>query len=134
LENASSPLTLNPFIVYSTLALYGVLFAAMFLYIHGRFRAAARVLSILKADWASAHSTHTGLIETARDRLARLPDPTPEPVRNAAATVARPVTPDIRTQVIAMGKRGLGIGEISRSTGLPEGEVDVLLGMARMQR
>jgi len=129
--NASSLLTLNPIIVYATLGLYGLLFAFMFLYLHGRFRASNKVLALIKTDWAAAESKHTGLVETAQDHLSRL---TVEGPARAQTPVAMPVSTDTRTQVIAMGKKGLGITEISRSTGLPEGEVDVLLGLARMQR
>jgi DNA-directed RNA polymerase specialized sigma24 family protein len=131
--NASSLLTLNPIIVYATLGLYGLLFAFMFLYVHNRFKMSTRVLSLLKNDWADAESKHSELVETAQERIARLSveiparAPAPEPA-------LRSVTSDTRTQVVAMGKRGLGLAEIARNTGLPEGEVDVLLGLARMQR
>ena len=136
LENGFSLSTLNPVIVYSTLALYGLLFAAMFLYLHGRFRAASRALGFLKKDWASAQTEHTGLVEMARRRLTGLTAPeTPAPkTPSPMAPVRQPVNADTRSQVVAMGKRGLGTSEIARSTGLPEGEVDVLLGLARMQR
>ena len=136
LENGFSLSTLNPVIVYSTLALYGLLFAAMFLYLHGRFRAASRALGFLKKDWASAQTEHTGLVEMARRRLTGFTAPeTPAPQTPSPMTpVRQAVNADTRTQVVAMGKRGLGTSEIARSTGLPEGEVDVLLGLARMQR
>jgi len=85
----------------------------------------------------SAESMHTGLLETAQQRLERLavePAGTmPAPVA-CTTTAGAAVTADTRTQVAAMGRRGIPIPEIARSCGLPEGEVDVLLGMARMQR
>ena len=131
--NASSLLTLNPIIVYATLALYGLLFAVTFLYMHNRFRMSSRVLSLLKNDWADADSKHSELVETAQQRIARLA--VEMPVRSKAEPqMLKTVTSDTRTQVVAMGKRGLGLAEIARNTGLPEGEVDVLLGLARMQR
>jgi DNA-directed RNA polymerase specialized sigma24 family protein len=130
--NASSLLTLNPIIVYATLALYGLLFAVTFLYMHNRFRMSSRVLSLLKNDWADAETKHSELVETAQQRIARLS--VEMPVRAQAEPQVKGVTSDTRTQVVAMGKRGLGLAEIARNTGLPEGEVDVLLGLARMQR
>ena len=130
--NASSLLTLNPIIVYATLGLYGLLFAFMFLYLHNRFRMSSRVLSVLKNDWADADSKHSELVETAQQRIARLSVEFPRV--QAQQPVLKTVTSDTRTQVVAMGKRGLGLAEIARNTGLPEGEVDVLLGLARMQR
>ena len=131
--NASNLLTLNPIIVYATLALYGLLFAFMFLYVHNRFKTSSRVLSLLTNDWADAESKHADLVETAHGRIARLSVEIPARVQ-AQQPDMKMVTSDTRTQVVAMGKRGLGVAEIARNTGLPEGEVDVLLGLARMQR
>ena len=131
--NASSLLTLNPIIVYAMLGLYGLLFAFTFLYLHNRFRTSSRVLSLLKNDWADAESKHSELVETAQERIARLSSEIPVMVQAQPAAI-RTITSDTRTQVVAMGKRGLGLAEIARNTGLPEGEVDVLLGLARMQR
>ena len=133
LVNASSLLTLNPIIVYATLALYGLLFALMFLYLHSRFRTSLKVLALLKNDWALAESSHAGLVETAQEKIARLSLEMPGK-SHAQPPAIKTVTSDTRTQVVAMGKRGLGITEIARTIGLPEGEVDVLLGLARMQR
>lgn len=131
--NALNQLTLNPIIVYATLALYGLLFVYMFLFLHNRFKTSSRVLSLLKNDWADAESKHAGLVETAQDRISRLSVQIPARAQ-AQTPVIKTVTSDTRTQVVAMGKRGLGVAEIARNTGLPEGEVDVLLGLARMQR
>jgi DNA-directed RNA polymerase specialized sigma24 family protein len=131
--NASNLLTLNPIIVYATLALYGLLFALMFLYLHNRFRMSSRVLSLLKNDWATAESRHSDLVGTAQERIARLSVEIPARAQ-AEPQQMKTVTADTRTQVVVMGKRGLGLAEIARNTGLPEGEVDVLLGLARMQR
>jgi DNA-directed RNA polymerase specialized sigma24 family protein len=131
--NASSLLTLNPIIVYATLGLYGLLFAFMFVYLHSRFRTSSRVLSLLKTDWAHADSKHSELVGTAQERIARLSIEIPARAQ-AEPQLMKAVTADTRTQVVAMGKRGLGLPEIARNTGLPEGEVDVLLGLARMQR
>jgi DNA-directed RNA polymerase specialized sigma24 family protein len=114
------------------LGLYGLLFAGMFLYLHSRFRTSSKILALLKTDWAVAESTHAGLVETAQEKIARLAMELP--VKTQAQPVIKTVTSDTRTQVVAMGKRGVGIAEIARTTGLPEGEVDVLLGLARMER
>jgi DNA-directed RNA polymerase specialized sigma24 family protein len=130
--NALNQLTLNPIIVYAMLGLYGLLFAFMFLYLHNRFRMSSKVLALLKTDWAAAESTHADLVGTAQEKIARLA--VEIPVKAQSQPVVKTVTSDTRTQVVAMGKRGLGVAEIARTTGLPEGEVDVLLGLARMQR
>ena len=41
---------------------------------------------------------------------------------------------DLRNQVVAMAKRGIAATDIARSSGLSEGEVEVVLGMVRIQR
>ena len=129
LVNALSQLPLNPVIVYSTLILYGVLFAFAFAYVRARFDKAGRTLQGLTQEWNSAATTHTGLLQNAHEGIARL---AAEPVR-PPVIMHPPVTLDTRSQVVAMGKRGCSPSEIARSCGLPEGEVDVLLGLARMQ-
>jgi len=40
----------------------------------------------------------------------------------------------LRNQVIAMAKRGIAPTEIARSCGVTEGEIEVVLGMVRLQR
>ena len=130
--NALSLLTLNPVIVNLELGLYGLLFVCVFAYVHVKFRKAARALQSLQKDWASAESMHTGLLESAQNRITKFAAE-PSSVK-PYATRAVPVTVDTRSQVTAMGRRGFPVSEIARSCGLPEGEVDVLLGMARMQR
>jgi hypothetical protein len=52
----------------------------------------------------------------------------PASVRHAAVGF------DTRNQVVAMAKRGIGLNDIARSCGLHEGEVEILLGMARLLR
>lgn len=129
--NASSLLTLNPIIVYLTLGLYGLLFAFIFAYLHGRLRTSNRMLAMLKKDWAAADSQHKGLLQDAQNQLATLSIEAPSASSSPAASN---VTLDTRKQVIAMSKKGFTVTEISRTCGLPEGEVDVLLSISRMQR
>jgi hypothetical protein len=133
LANASSLLTLNPIIVYATLALYGVLFVVVFAYLYSRFRTANRALKTLSTEWSAAESRHLGLFETAHQSLESL-SRRPAPAPKTEVPVRAPVSIDTRTQVIAMAKHGLPVLDIARSCGLAEGEVDVLLGMARMER
>ena len=133
--NASSLLTLNPIIVNLELGLYGLLFVGIFIYVHMKFRRADRVLKALQKDWAGAESQHAGLIQIAQSRIARLgAEPGQAKPFAAAPSVSQAVTPDTRNQVTAMGRRGIPVSDIARSCGLPEGEVDVLLSLARMQR
>ena len=132
LVNASSLLTLSPIIVNIELGLYGLLFVILFAYVHVKFRTAERNLKTLQKVWDRAASSHTTLVETAQERITKLaaesPVVKPFPITSPA------VSADTRSQVAAMGRRGIPMMEIARSCGLPEGEVDVLLGMARLQR
>jgi DNA-directed RNA polymerase specialized sigma24 family protein len=133
--SASSLLTLNPTIVNLELGLYGLLFVCVFVYVHMKFRKADRVLATLKKEWDGAESKHVGLVEFAQHQLTNLAA-VPAVINPPAVTpaVSQRVTSDTRNQVAAMGRRGIPLSEIARSCGLPEGEVDVLLSMARMQR
>jgi len=135
LANASSLLTLNPIIVNMELGLYGLLFVGIFIYVHMKFRKADRLLKVLKKEWDGAESKHTGFLQVAQHRISRLGAESdvakPGP---AAPSVFQAVATDTRNQINAMGRRGIPASEIARSCGLPEGEVDVLLSMARMQR
>ena len=135
LANASSLLTLNPIIVNLELGLYGLLFVGIFIYVHMKFRKADRLLKVLKKDWDGAESKHAGLLQVAQHRISRLGAGSEAAMPGLASpSVSQGVPSDTRNQISAMGRRGLSVSEISRSCGLPEGEVDVLLSMARMQR
>ena len=135
LANASSLLTLNPIIVNMELGLYGLLFVCTFVYVHMKFRKADRLLKSLKKEWDGAESNHKGLLQVAQRRITRLGAATEVVKPGPAAPATSPsVPPDTRNQITAMGRRGIPVPEIARSCGLPEGEVDVLLSMARMQR
>jgi len=133
--NASSLLTLNPIILNLELGLYGLLIVCIFIYVHAKFRKADRLLKGLKKEWDGAESKHAGLIQVAQHRISTL-GAVSEVVKpgSAVPSVSQAVLPDTRNQITAMGRRGIPVSDIARSCGLPEGEVDVLLSMARMQR
>jgi DNA-directed RNA polymerase specialized sigma24 family protein len=135
LANASSLLTLNPIIVNLELGLYGLLFVCIFIYVHMKFRKADRLLKALKKEWDGAESKHAGLMQFAQHRISKIgAEPGAAKTVQATLPVSQAVSPDTRSQITAMGRRGIPVTDIARSCGLPEGEVDVLLSMARMQR
>ncbi len=121
----------NPIFIYSLLASYGVLTVFILAYVHVKFRVAAKTLKLLADEWQSAQSRHTGFVGLAQEHLSKLTPPPPLP-----ALHVRPsgVNFDLRNQVVAMAKRGIAPSEIGRSCGLHEGDVEVLLGMFRIQR
>lgn len=121
----------NPMLIYSFLALYGVLTVLILTYVHAKFRLATKTLKLLQTEWHSAESRHAGFVGAAQQQLSKLAEPAPVPavtVRNQAVNF------NVRNQVVAMAKRGIAATEIGRSCGLHEGEVEVVLGMARLQR
>ena len=123
----------NPILVYSLLALYGLMMLVLVAYIHAKFQTAASSLKRLQSDWKNAETTHSDFVGMAKERLSKLS--APSPVVSAAAAVARTgaIGLDIRNQIVAMAKRGTAANDIARTCGLQEGEVDVILGMARLQ-
>jgi hypothetical protein len=132
LANDSSLSIHNPILIYSFLALYGVLTVVLITYVHAKFRTATKTLKLLEAEWQTAESRHAGFVGVAQERLSKL----------AEAPRAMPQLPDrhtavgfdLRNQVVAMAKRGIAATDIARSCGLSEGEVEVVLGMVRIQR
>jgi len=120
----------SPILIYSFLALYGLMTVTLALYVQQKFRHAAKVLQALQADWSSADSRHAGFVGKAQEQIAKLsaPVPTANPVKISAVNL------DIRNQVVAMGKKGFTATEIAKTCGLQEGDVEVLLGIARLQK
>ena len=131
LANDSNLSLHNSTLIYSFLAFYGLLTVLILTYVRGKFRKASKTLRVLADEWQSAQSRHTGFVGLAQEHLSKLSAPAPLP-----ALPARPssVNFDMRNQVVAMAKRGIAPSEIGRSCGLHEGEVEVLLGMVRIQR
>src|SRR5262249_14439423 len=130
LANDSSLSIHNPILIYSFLAAYGLPTVLTIMYVHVKFRSAARALNLLKTEWQTAQSTHTGFVGAAQEQLSKLAGS-----KTAPALPARhaPVTFDVRNQVVAMAKQGIAPSEIGRSCGLNEGEVEIVLGMVRLQ-
>jgi hypothetical protein len=121
----------NPILIYSLLALYGMLTVVILTYVHAKFRTTAKTLKLLATEWESADSRHAGFVGAAQEQLSRLTVAAPVPALPVRAMV---VNSNLRNQVVAMAKRGIASPEIARSCGLHEGEVEVVLGMVRIQR
>lgn len=115
-------------VVYVLLALYGLLTVFVLAYVRARFRLAAKVLKNLKLEWDDADSRHAGFVSNAQDRISKLSVPVGPPTRNTLVTL------DTRNQVVAMGKKGFSPADIGKACSLAEGEVEVILGVARLQR
>ena len=122
----------NPTLIYSFLALYGLITILLFTYVQAKFRIAAKTLKLLQTEWQSAESTHTSFVGIAQEHLSKLSGP-PSPVPTYQAR-AGGIGLEIRQQIAGMAKRGKTATDIARTCGLQEGEVEVILGMARLQR
>src|SRR4051812_4861644 len=120
--NTSALLTVNPIVVYSVLGFYGVFTAAVLLYVYHKFSHASRVLNSLKEEWELAKTAPTELLSVEPSATAT---PVPQP---------RLVSFDTRNQVMSMGRKGLGASDIARAFAMTEAEVNVLLGLARIQQ
>jgi hypothetical protein len=120
----------SPIVIYVLLGFYGVLLFFLFSYVRNKFQKSAVLLEALKQEWDSADSRHAGFVGHAQAQITRL---AAHPKQNAEVGNQERVNRDIRNQVVTMGKKGISTADIARSCGLPEGEVDVLLGLARMQ-
>jgi len=102
----------------------------MLTYVHAKFRTASKALKLLETQWQTAESLHAGFVGTAQEQLSRLaatPVVQTLPIRRTA------VNSELRNQVVAMAKKGITGPEIARSCGLNEGDVEVVLGMVRLQ-
>ena len=121
----------NPILIYSFLALYGLLTVLILTYVHAKFRTATKTLKLLTTEWESADSRHAGFVGAAQEQLLKLTVAPAAPVLSVRSSA---VNFDLRNQVVAMAKRGIAPSEIGRSCGLHEGEVEVVLGMVRIQR
>jgi hypothetical protein len=122
----------NPILVYSFFALYGLMMLVLVTYVHIKFRTAAKTLKLLQTEWKSAESQHSTFVGAAQERLSKLTLQAPAVATGIGRAAA--IGSDIRNQIVAMAKRGIAIHEIARNCGLQEGEVDVILGMARLRR
>jgi hypothetical protein len=131
LANDSNLSIHNPVLVYSFLAMYGVLTIVVLAYVHAKFRFATRTLTMLRTEWDSADTRHAGFVGRAQEQISKLSVPAPA---GPSASAKPAIGFEVRNQVVAMGKKGFSSVEIARVCNLPEGEVEVLLGMARLQR
>ena len=122
----------NPLLVYGLLALYGLLTLLLMSYVRSKFHAAAKALAKLQADWQSAQSTHASFIGVAQEKLLKL-SAAPAPAATAAPKSGA-LGFEMRTQIVSMAKRGMRTMDIARACGLTEGEAEVVLSMARLQR
>ena len=124
----------NSILVYSLLATYGLVTALVLTYVHSKFRVAAKMLKLLQNEWTSAESKHASIVGVAQQQLSKLSVPAPRVAVATPVMRTASLNFDTRNQVVTMAKRGIPVADIARNCGLHEGEVEVLIGMARLHR
>ena len=120
-------------IIFAVLAIYGFAMALGLFYGDRRFRRAGKILDALQREWVDAESSHTNLMSTARERVSRFAWGA-EGSTGIPALARTPVSFDLRNQVVAMARKGASPLEISRICAIPLPDIDVLLGMARIEK
>jgi hypothetical protein len=122
----------NPVLIYSFLAVYGLLTLLLITYVRAKFRTAERALRLLHTEWESAESQHTTIVGAAQEKLSKLS----APGQSASAFVKKTgaIGTEMRNQIVVMAKGGIDPADIARTCNLQEGEVEVILGIARLQK
>jgi hypothetical protein len=131
--NASVLSTINPIVVYSVLGFYGIFMAAAVLFVYQKFRSANRLLVALHKDWENAQSAHLELLNEAKAKFSSLAPITVHPATPASESRPRTVSFDTRNQIRSMGRKGLSAADIARACSMTEAEINVLLGLSRIQ-
>src|SRR3954471_8190698 len=96
LVNDSSLSVHNPVLIYTFLAVYGLLTILVLTYVYAKFRFTAKTLSVLTAEWKAAEAVHAGFVGTAQEQISKLAVPVAPAVKPAT------VGGDMRKQVVAM--------------------------------
>src|SRR5688572_29711343 len=106
----------NPVLVYSFLALYGVLTIVVLAYVQAKFRLATKTLLSLKTEWDSADTRHAGFVGLAQEKMSRLALPAAAPAASAKPAIGF----EVRNQVVSMGRKGFSSLDIAKICNLPE--------------
>ena len=125
--------SLNMLFIFG-LAAQALLFGLLVFFLYFRLRSTHRLIRTFRHDFSSAESNHRTLVDEARGRLAEL-SPAIAPAKQFAITPKRgALSSEIRNQIAALGKKGFTIADIARTCSIPESDIGVLLGFARLQK
>jgi hypothetical protein len=121
-------------IVIYALAAQAVLFALLLSFLYFRLGSTNRLIVTFQKNWATAEANHKTLVDEARVKLTELSPAAPQANQFAITPKRGSLSSEIRTQVLALGRKGFTTADIARTCGLPENDIGVLLGFARIQR
>ncbi len=116
--------------IYLALALCGLAIIFLTIHVQYRFACARGALTTLNREWENAEAQFTNLAEIAQQKIGRL-----ENVPGGAISQEPGASIDsgIRNQVTAMSRSGAAARDIARTAGLNEADIDVILGMSRVE-
>ena len=121
-------------IVIYALAAQAVLFALLLSFLYFRLGSTNRLLVTFQKNWSSAEANHKTLVDEAREKLTEFSSAAPQAKQFAITPKRGSLSSEIRTQVLALAKKGFAAADIARTCGLPENDIGVLLGLARLQK
>ena len=124
-------------IVIYALAAQAVLFALLLSFLYFRIGSTNRLLLTFQKNWSSAEANHKTLVDEAREKLTEFSSAAsaaPEAKQFAITPKRGSLSSEIRTQVLALAKKGFAAADIARTCGLPESDIGVLVGLARLQK
>ena len=114
--------------IYLALGLCGLSIVFLALHVQRRFVRASGALTTLNREWAEAQAQFMNLAEVAQRQMSTQTvhekAPPQEPVGE--------ISSGLRNQITAMSRNGAAAEDIARTAGLSEAEINVLLGMARV--
>ena len=121
--------------IYLALCLCGLSIISLAYYVRRKFQLTSVALGTLNKEWQDAEASFFNIADVARQQISSLKSaPLSPAVELPANQSAVAIDFDLRSRVVAMAKRGGEVSVIARSAGLTEAEVDVLLGMSRIER
>ncbi len=120
--------------IYLALGLCGLSIIFLALHVQRKFVRASGALTALNREWEDAQARFFKIAEAAQKQIGSLEiEPHLVGRQVSRQESSGEISFAVRNRVIAMGKSGATPGDIARSAGLEEAEVNVLLGMSRVE-
>ena len=115
--------------IYLALGLCGLSIVFLALHVQRKFVRASGVLTRLNREWQDAQAQFLNLAEVAQRQMANQPVHDKAPPREPGGEISA----GLRKQITTMSRNGAAAEDIARTAGLSEAEINVLLGMSRVE-
>jgi biopolymer transport protein ExbB/TolQ len=97
-----------------------------------RLRRNTRLLRAFQQDRNFAETSRESLMEQARERVGQL---LPAALGRGVIALNRTfLRSDLREHIVSLSRKGFAAADIARACSIPESDVNVLLGFARLQK